>query len=433
MKFEILKKSHIKRNIQVGILLVAVTSIIILNFTRAKYQVTESIPLVNGTINYSLPDINIIALYIDGVETEELDSTKKYILDTELSTCTYKDGSTINNLTLSYDNKTKTFSISPYTTKGTKCTLYFDEYVPTAGESILANYPTQLIRTDFSTTITNTTTRTIYYADTSKGRTYYFAGNPTDNWVKFGGFYWRIIRINEDGTLRLIYQGTSTNTTGTGTQIGTSRFNSSSDNNAYVGFKYSSNQVHGLGTNSIILSSLNTWYQSNLTGVSDKIDGNAGFCGDRMPSTNSSTSNGLGGTGVTETYYGGYIRLYINKSPTFECSDEMDLYTTRGSSQGNKTLTYPIGLITADEVAYAGGVYDSNNQSYYLYTGEYYWTISPFSYYRNYGAWVFRIGTNGEIVYNYVDNSWGIRPVINLKADVTLTGSGTSTDPYRIS
>ena len=255
MKFEILKKSHIKRNIQVGILLVAVTSIIILNFTRAKYQVTESIPLVNGTINYSLPDLNIIALYINGMEAEELDSSKEYTLDTSKSTCSYKDGSAISNLTLSYDSETKAFNISPYTTKGTKCTLYFDEYLPTAGESILANYPTQLTRTDFSTTVTNTTTGTIYYADTSKGRTYYFAGNP-DNWVHFGGYWWRIIRINGDGTIRMIYQGTSANATGTNTQIQTSKFNSSYNRSEYVGLKYTEDSQHGTNTKSTILTEL---------------------------------------------------------------------------------------------------------------------------------------------------------------------------------
>ena len=127
MPFKTLKKSHLKRNILIGVLVVGIIAAMILNFTRAKYRVTESVPLVNGTINYSLPDLNIIGLYIDGVEAKELDSSKTYTLDTEQSTCTYKDGSAISNLTLSYDGDTKTFTIAPYTTKGTKCTLYFEE------------------------------------------------------------------------------------------------------------------------------------------------------------------------------------------------------------------------------------------------------------------------------------------------------------------
>ena len=75
MKIETLKKSHLKRNIIIGVVVVAIISTVILNFTRAKYRVTQSIPLVNGTINYSLPDLNIVGLYIDGEEANELDST----------------------------------------------------------------------------------------------------------------------------------------------------------------------------------------------------------------------------------------------------------------------------------------------------------------------------------------------------------------------
>ena len=431
MELQKLKQNHVKRNIILGVVALLIISAVILNFTKAKYRVTQSIPLVNGTINYSLADLNIVSLYIDGMEANELDSSKEYTLDTTKSTCTYKDGSTINNLSISYNSETKELQISPFTTKGTKCTLYFDEVIAVS-DTLLANYPTQLTRIDFSTVVTSTTTGTIYYVDTSKGRTYYFAGNPTDNWLKFGGFYWRIIRINEDGTIRLIYQGTSANATGTNTQIQTSAFNSSYNNNMYVGYMYQSNQVHGLTSNSAIKGVLDQWYQNNLTSVADKIDGNAGFCGDRQPSTSESTSNGSGGTGTIETYYGAFIRLYINKAPTFECKNESDLYTTNGSTNGNKALTYPIGLISADEVAYAGGVVGIANQSYYLYTNQYYWTMSPFYFYGS-DAGVFVVSNDGNLSGYYVIDPSSVRPVINLKANVTIqSGDGSSTNPYVI-
>ena len=433
MEFETLKQSHLKRNIIIGVVVVLIISAVILNFTRAKYRVTQSIPLVNGTINYSLPDLNIIGLYIDGEEATELDSSKTYTLDTTQSTCTYKDGSEIADLSISYDSETGGLSISPYTAKGTKCTLYFEETV-LVRDTLLTNYPTQLTRTDFSTTVTNTTTGTIYYADTSKGRTYYFAGNPTDNWVRWAGFYWRIIRINEDGTIRMIYQGTSANTTGSNTQTQTSAFNSSYNNNMYVGYMYQSNQPHGLTSSSTIKGELDEWYQNNLARYADDLDGNAGFCGDRTPSTSSSSTNNQGGTGTTETYYGGYIRLKTNKAPTFECASDSDLYTTSGSSDGNKALTYPIGLISADEVAYAGGVWATNNTSYYLYTGQNYWTMSPHRFRSGGGAYVFLVNSTGGLTIGYVDNTRGVRPVVNLKADVQIsTGSGTSSNPYVIS
>ena len=432
MEFETLKKSYLKRNIVIAVVVVAIISAIILTFTRAKYKNTESIPLVNGTINYSLADLNIVGLYIDGAEVEKLDSSKIYTLDTANSTCTYKDGSEISNLNISYDSETGELQITPFTMKGTKCLLYFEEYNPTVSDTILANYPTQLTRNDFSTTITNTTTGTIYYADTSKGRTYYFAGNPTDNWVRFGGFYWRIVRINEDGSLRLIYQGTSANATGTGTQITISTFNPSYWNNVYVGYMYTNGSVHGTGTDSIIKGVIDDWYSKNLVNYASKIDGNAGFCGDREPSTTLSSSNGIGGTGTTKTYYGGYVRLnQSNGVPTLECSEE-DLYTTSESSQGNKALTNPIGLISMDEVWYAGG-YQTTNTSYYLYTGQHYWTMSP----RNYSAntpYMLSIATNGNIGGVAVDKDLGVRPVINLLSDVTIkSGNGTSSTPYEIS
>ena len=199
----------------------------------------------------------------------------------------------------------------------------------------------------------------------------------------------------------------------------------------YVGYMYQSNQVHGLISSSTIKGVLDQWYQNNLTSVSDKIDGNAGFCGDRQPSTSDTSSNGSGGTGTTITYYGAFIRLYTNKAPTFECSNSSDLYTTSGSEYGNKALTYPIGLISADEVAYAGGVYGNSNSSYYLYTNQYYWTMSP-SYFSGTHANVFRVSWDGSLYNDIVNGTFGVRPVINLKADVQLTGSGTSTDPYQV-
>ena len=433
MKIETLKKSYLKRNIIIGVVAVLIISAIILNFTRAKYRVTQSIPLVNGTINYSLPDLNIIGLYIDGEEATELESSKTYTLDTTQSTCTYKDGSEIVDLTISYDSETGELQISPFTTKGTKCTLYFEEKA-SASDTILANTELKTDTPDFSKTAQEDCsgksnceeTNGIYEEKTSKGTTYYFRGTVDNNWVKFAGFYWRIIRINEDGTLRIIYQGTSNTATGSSTQTQTSAFNSTRTDNMYVGYMYQSNQVHGLASNSTIKGVLDEWYQDNLSSYTDKIDGNVGFCNDRRPSGT--------GLGTIETDYAAYNRLASSKQPTFECKDEdgeeSDLYTTSGSSQGNKALTYPIGLITADEVVYAGGVWGTNNTSYYLYTGQAYWTMSPYRFYNGW-ARVFRVDSDGIPGGWGVNYTIGVRPVINLRNDVTISGGdGTASNPY---
>ena len=437
MKFEILKKSHLKKNILIGLLVISIIAAVILNFTRAKYRVTQSIPLVNGMINYTPYDFKIVAMYQENESGEyvEIDAmpSSGYIINEELSYCTLDNVNKDEDAIL-YTNKNEEHVIGNLK-KNSKCYLYFDEYVESVRDVLLANYPTQLTRTDFSATLTEDTTGTIYYADTSKGRTYYFAGNPSDNWVSFGGFYWIIIRINEDGTIRMIYQGTAANTTGTNTQIQTRAFNSSRDDNMYVGYMYQSNEVHGLGTNSGIKTVLDNWYRDNLaTNYGDKIDGNAGFCGDRQPSTSDTISNGQGGTGGTETYYGAYIRLVnSSKNPTLECKNASDLYTTNGSSQGNKALTYPIGLITADEVAYAGGVGGISNNGYYLYTDQGYWTMSPYGFVGS-NARVFVVSDGGSLSWNSVANTSGVRPVINLRSDVTISsGNGTSSNPYVIS
>ena len=238
----------------------------------------------------------------------------------------------------------------------------------------------------------------------------------------------------------MIYNGITTDQTGTTTQVQTSAFNSSYNNNMYVGYMYQNNQVHGLTSNSTIKGIVDGWYEDNIQGTpeEDLISTEAGFCGDRTPSTSESSNNGLGGTGTTETYYGAYIRLRTNKTPTFECPDEdNDLYTVDGSNKGNHALDYPIGLITADEVAYAGGVYSTStsNSGYYLYTNQYYWTISPFWSAGNFGANVFFMNSNGSINSggNPVTERFGVRPVINLKADVTISsGNSTSVSPYVI-
>ena len=389
MNFEVIKGSHIKRNVLIGVVVVLILSAVILTFTRAKYKITESIPLVNGTINYELSDFNLIGAYIQ--EGEEYKQTNEipisgYEFNSEESYCTV-NGENIN-ATLNYDMATQTLSVVPLTTKGTKCYLYFDEKA-SGGDYILAgdNPPT------------NSTT------DWTGGTTYYYTGNP-NNWVQFGGFWWRIIRINGDGTIRMIYQGTSANTTGTGTQIGTSAFNSSANNKTYVGLVYNTSSQHGYGTNSTIMNTLNNWYNSNLASYEDNyIDTGTGFCSDRNMASGYTWND-------SDFFYAPFNR---RSSGSLQCSNEDVL------SQDNNKLTYSIGLLTSDEYVLAGSG-DS-----YLNVSIDYWTMSPCSYPN---ASVF-------LVYDgYLDIGWlvtnvqGVRPVISLRADVQLTGSGTTSDPF---
>ncbi len=425
MKFEVLKRSHLKRNILIGLFVVALISAVILNFTKAKYRVTQSIPLVTGTINYKLADLNVIAMYQENVNGEyvPIDTvpTSGYTLNEEKSYCEVndeKDGSIIMN----YDGGIVNIGVKK---KGTKCYLYFDELVQ-AKDAILANYPTVSTRTFPLTTSSKVETSisgTIYKsADSTQeddyGTTYYFAGNPPDNWVKFGEFYWRIIRINGDGTIKMIYQGASANTTGEGTQIGTSAFNSSHDRSEYVGLKYTTESQRGTSSNSTILTVLNDWYSSSGLGdYASSIDSNVGFCGDRNMANGYSWSSQPSST----IYYAAYDRLVkssSNVNPTFKCSNSGDLYKI------------PVGLITADEVIMAGLPNSGSTTSNYLYTGQDYWTMSP-AYATDGWDGIYNVLSTGRFNWSVVNSVWGVRPVINLKADVTITGGdGTSTNPY---
>lgn len=204
-----------------------------------------------------------------------------------------------------------------------------------------------------------------------------------------------------------------------------------------VGFKYTSGKVHGTGSNSTILTELYKWYTNNLKKYEDKIGINEGFCNDREPSTSNTTINGSGGTGTTKTWYGAYIRLEENKLPILICAHE-DLYTMAESNKGNKSLENPVGLITADEVSFSGGKRGKQNKSYYLYTGQVYWTLSPAHYngISSNGAHMFIVDSSGNQDWSYSSPSLGIRPVINLKADTKFTfengdeNKGSMTNPY---
>ena len=435
MEFEVLHRSKKKKFLIAGCFLVVILAAIAIGFTFAKYKVTASIPLASGTINYVPYDFSILAMeqQNDGGTYDPISKMpgSDYTINTEKSYCTVNGVKDTNAKLETIDGNHTIANLQV----GSKCHLYFDKGASSAGETILAHFKTVKTRSlpfTTSTTVTDTTTGTIYKAQDDWGDTYYFAGNPTDNWVRFAGFYWRIIRINGDGSIRMIYQGTSANTTGTGTQLQTSAFNSSYNRSEYVGYMYTTSQQHGNTTDSPIKDVLDSWYSSNLASYADKISKEAGFCGDREMTSGYSWSSQPSST----IYYAGYGRLVQNSSsvnPTLKCSNSNDLYTTSSSSKGNKKLANPIGLITADEVVMAGGSWSSGNSSYYLYNSANYWTMSPYSF--DYGnARVFCVNSTGYLRYSNVD--WaepGVRPVINLSADVKVTGSGTSSDPFVVS
>ena len=303
--------------------------------------------------------------------------------------------------------------------------------------------------------VTTANDKGMYKKADDLGTSYYYRGAVDNNWVKFGkegtkDIYWRIIRINGDGSIRMIYSGTTAPTestkvvmTGTGTQINatTYQFYSSYNNPSYVGYMFTEGQQHGNGTPSTIKTAIDNWYKTTTleTDATTKelVSQDQIFCNDRSATTSDSGTAGeissWASTGTTY-YYGAYVRLITNKSPQLKCPTESDKFTSRKSSIGNKALTYPVGLITADEVAMAGGKFGTSNSTYYLYTSSYYWSGSPYRFDSvNSNAIEFIVSYYGLIDANHVDIDYGARPVVSLSSKAKLSGNGTYDDVYTVS
>ena len=176
-------------------------------------------------------------------------------------------------------------------------------------------------------------------------------------------------------------------------------------------------------TNSTMKGTLDTWYKNNLTSYASYIADET-FCNDRK------INWGNGYLTTPTTTYGAYGRLIDRRTPSLKCAQDGDKFKVSNESA---KLDYPISLITADEVAMAGGVWDTANSNYYLYNGQYFWTLSP-SYFESYysNARVWHVAPSGSLhPWYYVALSFGARPVINLKADTLISkGDGTALNPF---
>ena len=344
-----------------------------------------------------------------------------------------------------------TYTISNITS-GKTCSITFKENNPfTSGTLTYQLYKDKATRltnargTGYNTVYTSDNTKTLYTSTENGTTVYYFAGNATDNWVKFGknasnqDLYWRIIRTNSDGGVRLLYHGTST--TATDAYIGRSAFNETSNDPMYAGYMYGTsgsqaNNRTNQTNSSTIKGVIDTWYQNNLnTNYGKYISTTAIYCNDRSV---------IDGTYSTSSAfkYAAYTRLVSNKTPTYDCTATEDKFTV-SSTTGNGKLTYPIALMTADEVAFAGGVYGMNTPTWYYKnsangssTGsEWWWLLSP-NRWNGSNARVF--GVNGSYVpgnlSDYNVNNWGgVRPSVSLKSCVkTSGGDGSASAPYTI-
>ena len=330
---------------------------------------------------------------------------------------------------------------------------------------------------NFSTVAT--TNEGMYSAQDDLGTSYYFRGAVDNNWLKYGKYtkdmyncnngtisatdtgnsctkiassgddiYWRIIRINGDGSIRMIYSGITPPTESTkvikteDTSLGNSPFNANRDKAEYVGYMYTIGEQHGTSKSSDIKTYLDNWYANytdlNKTGtkITDQI-----YCNDRTASTsdvaysptNYTTLTSWNSTG-TLYYYGAYGRIFNDNNPMLTCAVDSDRFTVNKiNGKGNSSLTYPIGLITIDEVEMAGNNWSERNTSYYLLTMND-WLGSP-NYFRS-GvsiAYGFYADNSGFLDLGPVSADFEVHPVVSLSSKAKLSGNGTYSNPYTVS
>ena len=503
-----------------------------LYFAYSKFFVSEEQAVIRTTVGDFIYGDIVISAYIDGEYSNTIPGKDDgYIV--EKVSC--------DNDAIGKWNSDDWGIMVTDLSKRTKCNVYFKKKPDSKVPEIIAQLDTSgkcpLMNDDGSVNVTGVEATNGYLckAKDAYGDSYYYRGNVTNNYVKFADKYWRIVRINGDGTVRVIYDGTSAHANGEASedrQIGNSAFNSSYMDNAYVGYMYGNsdavvepseyysstnftntstfyiskeytfdkntklftlkNPIQVLGSNlttdyigyyyasytptsvpssvdrlykimgvtagtssarikygyvnygtsskevaqtntndSTIKTYLDNWYKTNIVGTTNEqyLVDNV-FCNDRSMAGNNSGT----GAGVSRTYYRWYnwASSSYNNKMMLKCPQKNDAFTVSDTTNGNGALTYPVGLLSTDEIVLAGG-WATDNSGYYLYSGQYWWASSP-DYFGGDYARVRRVDSNGDANNDgSVGHSNGVRPVFNLKAEVLTQGSGTASDPYRIS
>ena len=396
-----------------------------------------NIDFTTGTGSYTVTVVPSIA--------GSLDSTSK--TTTENGTVTFYTDAIIDSVSGCTNEISDGKIIIKNVTGNTTCNInvsYMKLY-----DKLLADNPTRSTRDTYNAVFINNTTGTLFTAteknvhNTTDTTVYYYAGNTTNNWVKFAGYYWRIIRTNADGSIRMLYSGTSHDTTSGYINSTTYAFNTSYNSPKYVGYMYGENDdtlanARTNTNNSTIKTAIDNWYASNMTSYTKYLSTTAVYCNDRTEQTSGTYNIG------SKFGYAPRARVNTNYAPTYDCTETSDAFS--GSNTSAK-LTYPIALMTVDEIMRAGGKDRTSLTSpyawYYLnsangsITGDTVWQLlSPCDWGGSY-AFVFVVrgsSSPGSLSNGYgVSYSGGVRPVISLKSDVLYkSGDGSAESPYEI-
>ncbi len=317
---------------------------------------------------------------------------------------------------------------------------------------IKANYPTvESTKTTPGSAISTSDEALLASTEDDYGTSYYFRGAITNNYVQFANKCWRVVRITGNGAIKLVLHNDNISKASNPCNasnnaekaafarydgiIYNSYFNTSEEYNAYIGFMYGTPNSstyaleHENKNDSTILTNLKKWYDLTFSDVQKQQLADVIWCNDK-------STNGLG-YGTNNSRYGFIIRW---GTATLVCPDDqnggnLSRYTASDITYGNGALkNYKIGLLTADEIAFAGNGVNSSNSSYYLYenAGFGWWTMSP-SYYIESTAGITIVSSEGFTGSNFLPNSYGIRPSIALISTTTISGgTGPSSDPFVI-
>ena len=326
---------------------------------------------------------------------------------------------------------------------------------PTFAETILANNEIKTPITTPGAAISTADEALLASAEDDYGTSYYFRGAVKNNYVEFANKCWRIVRVGGDGSVKLILH--NDNPTGAANPCDAannsasaafarysgetykSAFNEKTDDNAYLGFMYGAAgatdyaSTHANTNKSTILINLETWYNNNISDYADKIADTV-WCNDKTivkdttynPSSYGGNATGLG-FGINKTWYGAAQRLLSTSGsaggtgPSLKCNGDLSKINSK------------VGLITADELAFAGYAYGLENSTTYLQenaTDTYWCSLSPGLFNGSYALVWYIIGSSGDFAHVYVFYTSGVRPSISLKSTTNVTGNGTSEDPY---
>ena len=395
----------------------------------------------------------IIAAVIDGKASTTFPTTNKYTATVE---CTRNGIKQDVGAKATWNGTKWVVSFNDISAGNVRCNATFITKVPTFSETILANNKVKAPITTPGATISTASEALLASTEDDYGTSYYFRGAVTNNYVEFANKCWRIVRVGGDGSVKLILH--NDNPTGAANPCDaannsasaafahyngstyTSRFNENYDDNAYIGFKYGTpgsskyETTHANTNKSTILTNLETWYTNNLKTYESVIDDTV-WCNDKTNVTDTSydpwsiTPNGLG-YAKNVTYYGATKRLVGTSGsaggtgPSLKCNGELSKINSK------------VGLITADELAFAGYAAGTGNTTTYLQenaTDTYWWSLSPNAFVGGRADVWDVCGSDGIFGDYFVNDTYGVRPSISLKSTTNVTGEGTSSTPFIIS